>query len=252
MTTTPDHTGSAQDAARQEAAQVRDKAQGAAQDVADTAREEVRQVTAEATDQFRSLASSAQDEFYSQAATQQKRLAEQSRTVTDDLHRLARGERPESPMVNQIVSMLAERAEKFTTELDTKQPAELLDDVRRFAARRPGTFLAIAAGVGLVAGRLTRGLSDSEEGKPGAGAVAAPTEAPQPTITPPPVAPPHTPVGEVPGTGAGGYPGHMHGTPPVGFSDTPIGDSLGGLASDGTGQRPGGYRDDVADRGEQR
>ena len=37
------------------------------------------------------------------------------------------------------------------TTLHTKHPAELLDDARRFATRRPGTFLDIAAGVGLVA-----------------------------------------------------------------------------------------------------
>ena len=44
--------------------------------------------------------------------------------------------------------------------------ADLLDDVRRFAARRPGMFLAIAAGVGVVAGRLTRGLAADDNDRP--------------------------------------------------------------------------------------
>lgn len=163
MTDNQDRARAAQDAAQAEAGNVAGKAQDATREVTDTARQEARQVTDEALGQAKSLASSAQDELNSQASTQQKRLAEQSRTVTDDLQRISRGEQPESDMVNQFVSMLADRAEKFTTQLETKEPADLLKDVRRFAARRPSTFLAIAAGVGLVAGRFTRGLSDNDD-----------------------------------------------------------------------------------------
>jgi hypothetical protein len=112
-------------------------------------------------DQFKSLASNAQDELTSQASTQQQRLAEQSRTVTDDLRRISRGERPESQMVTQAVSSIADRAESLTRQLETKEPMDLLDDVRRFASRRPGTFLLLAAGAGLLAGRLTRGMRDA-------------------------------------------------------------------------------------------
>ena len=150
-------------AAQDEAGQVADKAQDAAREVTGTAREEARQVADEATEHVKSLGASAQDELFSQASTQQQRLAEQSRTVTDDIHRISRGERPESDLVTRFVSMAAQRAEDFTTQLENKQPKELLNDVRRFAARRPGAFLAIAAGVGLVAGRLTRGLSDNDD-----------------------------------------------------------------------------------------
>lgn len=150
-------------AAQDEAGQVAGKAQDAAREVTDTAREEARQVAGEATEHIKSLGASAQDELFSQASTQQKRLAEQSRTVTDDIHRISRGERPQSDLVAKFVSMAAQRAEDFTTQLENKEPKDLLNDVRRFAARRPGAFLAIAAGVGLVAGRLTRGLSDGDD-----------------------------------------------------------------------------------------
>ena len=102
-----------------------------------------------------------QDEVAVQASTQQQRLAEQSRTVTDDLERIKRGERPQSDMVLRAVSTVADRAEAFTRQLETKEPLDLLDDVRRFATRRPGTFLLLAAGAGLLAGRLTRGLRDA-------------------------------------------------------------------------------------------
>lgn len=150
------------EATRQEADHLKGQAQSAASDVAGTAKEEARAVQDEAMDQAKSLASSAQDELASQASTQQQRLAEQSRTVSDDLQRISRGERPESDMVVQAVSSLAERAESFTRQLETKEPADLLNDVRRFASRRPGTFLLLAAGAGLLAGRLTRGMRDAE------------------------------------------------------------------------------------------
>ena len=64
-------------------------------------------------------------------------------------------------MVTQAVSSIADRAESLTRQLETKEPMDLLDDVRRFASRRPGTFLLVAAGAGLLAGRLTRGMRDA-------------------------------------------------------------------------------------------
>lgn len=102
-----------------------------------------------------------QHEVAAQASTHQQRLAEQSRTVSDDLRRISHGERTDSEMVMRAVSGIADRAETFTRKLETKEPGEILDDVRRFASRRPGTFLMLAAGAGLLAGRLTRGMRDA-------------------------------------------------------------------------------------------
>ncbi len=178
MTLNPDHQttshGGAQDPTRQkteqvkattqqQAAQLKDQAQGAASDVAGTARDEAVNVKDEAVDQARDLAASAKQEATSQLATQKDRLAVQSRGISEDLERISRGERPESHLVNQAVSMLSKRARRVTEQLETKEPMDLLDDVRRFAARRPVAFLAIAAGIGLVAGRLTRGLKDAHD-----------------------------------------------------------------------------------------
>jgi hypothetical protein len=39
----------------------------------------------------------------------------------------------------------------------------VLDEVRAFARRRPGAYLAIAAGAGLLTGRLARGLAASDD-----------------------------------------------------------------------------------------
>lgn len=170
MTLQPDHPNpmgeSSSDAARREAGRVGGEAKDAAKEVVDTARDEAGNVKDEAVRQVKSLAATARDEAYGHASTQQDRLAKQSRIVSDDLQRLSRGEQPESDLVKQALSAVTDRAQRFTHSLENKSPEELLGDVRRFAARRPWTFLAIAAGIGIAAGRLTRGLKDSGDDEP--------------------------------------------------------------------------------------
>ena len=46
----------------------------------------------------------------------------------------------------------------FAHKLQTRDPGELLDEVRSFARRKPGLFLLGAAAAGIVAGRLTSGV----------------------------------------------------------------------------------------------
>ncbi|MEK8109106.1 phage holin family protein [Micromonospora sp. M12] len=48
--------------------------------------------------------------------------------------------------------------------LDEREPGEVLDEVRTYARRNPGTFLAGAAVAGLLVGRLTRGLTAPASG----------------------------------------------------------------------------------------
>lgn len=258
MTTNPDNARTA-GAAKEEATHVKDKAFDAAGQVADTAKEEAANVKDEAMKQARSLTDSTLEEVNTQAATQQKRIAEQSRTITDDLSRLARGERAESDMVNQFISMAADRAQQFTTQLENKEPKELLNDVRRFAARRPGTFLAIAAGIGIVAGRFTRGLSDRDDDTP-ATAPSQPTAGfsdtgfqPSQTVVPPVEPGLVDPVSGVapadyPGTAPGAVPGTIPGSVPgaAGTNDAPLGGHPDPLAGhpDPLG---GGLPDDLTD-----
>jgi hypothetical protein len=167
MTLNPDQpttsAGGTQETAKQEAGRLGSEAQVAARDVAGTAKDEALNVKDEAVGQAKGLAESARQEATSQLSTQQDRLAAQTRGISEDLDRISRGERPESDLVNQAVSMLSQRARRVTEQLESREPMDLLDDVRRFAARRPGAFLAIAAGIGLLAGRLTRGLKDAHD-----------------------------------------------------------------------------------------
>lgn len=146
--------------AKDQAQSVAQDAKAKAQDLGQTAQQEAGQLKHEAVQHAKSLAGTVQDQAVQQAATQQERVAGQVRSYTDDLHRIVSGEQPQNDAVRQAVAAVADRAESLTQRLETAHPADLLDDVRRFAARKPGTFLAIALGVGLVAGRATRGLRD--------------------------------------------------------------------------------------------
>ena len=59
------------------------------------------------------------------------------------------------------MSDLAQEAARCVGEiahwLDNHEPADVLNEVKRFARRRPVAFLALAAAAGVVAGRVTRG-----------------------------------------------------------------------------------------------
>lgn len=151
--------GEAQGQAKAVAQDAKDKAQ----DLAATAKHEAGQVKDEAADQVQSLVGSAQEQVGAQVQTQQERFAGQVRSYTDDLHRVVSGEQPQTDLVRQGVASVADRAEALTQRLETASPQDLLQDVRGFAARRPGTFLALALGAGLVAGRLTRGIRDAAQ-----------------------------------------------------------------------------------------
>jgi hypothetical protein len=84
------------------------------------------------------------------------------RSVGDDLENMA--SHSDGGTASGLVREAADRARALSSRLDGREPRELLDDVRGFARRRPGTFLLGALVAGVVAGRLTRGAKDSGSG----------------------------------------------------------------------------------------
>jgi hypothetical protein len=126
--------------------------------VADTARQEARSVGSEVRDQSRHLADRVGEEVRSQASTQQHRAAGGLRDVGEQFSRMADSSEQDG-VAQQIVGTVGERAEHVAAWLDHREPDDVLEEVKRFARRRPGVFLAIAAGAGVVIGRLTRSLA---------------------------------------------------------------------------------------------
>ena len=62
-------------------------------------------------------------------------------------------------MATDLVRQAAERSSAVASWLDGRDPGSLLTEVKSFARQRPGTFLLLAAGAGVLAGRLSRSLS---------------------------------------------------------------------------------------------
>ena len=146
------------DAAKSAAQDVAGDARGKAQDVAGTAKEQASNVASEATDHAKQLFGQASDTLKEQAADQQQRAAGGLRSIGEQLGRMAEND-DEQGVASKVVRDLSNRANSVAGYLEGRDPGSLLGEVKSFAAKRPGTFIAIAAGAGLLAGRLTKALA---------------------------------------------------------------------------------------------
>ncbi len=144
--------------AKEEAANLKESATDAGRRVAGTAKQDAAHVVGEAKQQARQLLDQTMHEVRDQAGTQQRRLADGVSTFGSDLRGMADGNAPESGLAAQIVREVADRAEGAASWLSNREPADLLEEVKTFARRRPGTFIAIAGVAGLLVGRLARGM----------------------------------------------------------------------------------------------
>jgi hypothetical protein len=180
--------------------------------VAGTAGQEAKRVTRDAKDQVLNLMDQTRSDLQGQAATQQSRAASGLRELSDQLRRMADGV-DDDGMARGLVDDMAHRTRDAAGWLDSRDPASVLDEVRGFARRRPGAFLAIAAGVGVVAGRLSRGLIEEarEDSSQQATSGSSGTSVPGPTASQPTVGGDGTGTlsGSHSPTGGGGYPSGM-------------------------------------------
>lgn len=160
--------GSTTDAAREAAATAKVEARSVASDakegtrhVAETARSEAGHVTAEAQQQARQLLHQLQGEMTDQASGQAQRAAGGLRALADELGEMAAGGQHHG-VASDVAQQASARARSFADWLDHREPGDILDEARNFARRKPGTFLVAAAALGVLGGRLTRGLADDD------------------------------------------------------------------------------------------
>jgi len=149
-------------AAKEQAGEVAQTAKHAGTQVAGTVKEQAGAVTAEATHQARRLLNQTTSELSDQAATQQQRVAGGLHSLADELQGLINGE-PKEGIAQDVARTASDKVHEIADWLDRRDPASLLDEVRSYARRRPGAFLAIALGAGVLAGRLTKGLTASND-----------------------------------------------------------------------------------------
>lgn len=152
-----------------------------AKSVAGTAASEAKSVAAEAGSQAKNLLGTVTSEVKSQAGTQQQKLTEGIRSISDELKSMA--EKSDNQMVSSVVKQASQRTDSAASWLEGRDASDILEDVKAFARRKPGIFLAIAGGTGVVVGRLTRGItgnrsSDSTSGSARNAASTGNTDAP--------------------------------------------------------------------------
>jgi len=141
---------------KDKAAEAVDQGRQAAGQVAQSASERVQDVTHEAAQQARDLVGEAREHLSRQAGEQHRNLAGNLRSLGAELGSMAdRGE--QSGTATQLVAQARDRVDGLAGWLESREPGDVLEEVKTFARRRPGTFLLGALAAGVVVGRLTRG-----------------------------------------------------------------------------------------------
>jgi ElaB/YqjD/DUF883 family membrane-anchored ribosome-binding protein len=143
-------------AAKNEAAGLASEAKGSAQQVGGVAKDQASRVASEVGHQAKGMLHQVTGELRSQASTQQQRATSGLQTVSQQLNSMADG--ADSGVASTAVREVANRVDSVAGWLQNREPADLLEDVKSFARRKPGLFIGIAAAAGFVAGRLTRAL----------------------------------------------------------------------------------------------
>ena len=164
--------------------------------VASVATEQVKEVASEAGHQAKALLDQARSELMDHAASQQNRLAEQLHSLSHQLGSMASTSHQEG-LATDLAQQASHQVGTLAHWLSQREPGSLVSEVKDFARSKPGTFLAVAAGIGLVAGRMTRGVKAGPPQDSAAGTLAtSPAQAgitaqvwssPAPTSTPPAV-----------------------------------------------------------------
>jgi hypothetical protein len=149
---------------RDEASSLAHDAGDAGRKVAHTAKDETKQVASETGRQAKNLLSEAGSELKDQAAAQQSKAAAGIRSIGDELSAMANSS-SDGGVASSMVAQAAGRVDSVASWLDARDPGSLLNEVKQFARRRPGVFIAIAVGAGIAAGRLTRALTAPAESK---------------------------------------------------------------------------------------
>jgi hypothetical protein len=197
------------DAAKGAAQDVAGDAKEKAANVAGTAKEQAANVASEATDHAKQLYGQASESLKQQAGEQQQRAASGLKSLGEQLGRMAENDQ-EQGVASRVVRDLSGRATSAAGFLENRDPGSLLDEVKSFAAKRPGAFIAMAAGAGILAGRLTKAITTEVKHEKEAEAHTSGTGSAAGTGIP---ATPPTPTTTTPGTtGINGAPGAAGGT----------------------------------------
>jgi len=145
------------DVAKDEARATGQQAKEGARHVAEVGKDEAKNVAQETGQQAKELWQQTRSQLMEQSAQQQTRVADGLRSLSEELSGMARGSEQQG-VASDLAHQASQRMGDVASWLDQRDPGSLVSEVKQFARQRPGTFLAAAAVVGLVGGRLSRGL----------------------------------------------------------------------------------------------
>ena len=138
----------------EQAQAAKDEAINRAGDLKDTALEHVGAMTDDAKEQATNVAHDVRRELESQGDAQAKRAASALHGVGAQLADMAKAGQPGA--VSDVTRQLADKSRQIAGRLEEGGVQGVSDDLRRFARRQPGLFLAAAGVAGFVVTRLLR------------------------------------------------------------------------------------------------
>ena len=167
--------------AKDRATDVATTAKEEARSVAGEARSEASAVAAEAGAQAQHLVDEARTALRQQASDGTTRAAGAVDQLGTRFRALADGDAEQAGDLQRYARDVGDRLGGVAGRMNDRGIDGLVDDVQRFARRRPGVFLAVVAGAGFAAGRIFRGAkadaeSSSASSNGSAGDAGAPSE----------------------------------------------------------------------------
>ena len=117
--------------------------------------EEATAVVEESKFEAQRLIQQSRETLRAEAATQTTRIASTLRDIGQQLRTMTQ-QPGTSGIAVDVGRQLADTAQRAATKLDDNGVETLMTDLKRFARRRPGAFLAGALGAGFVTGRLLK------------------------------------------------------------------------------------------------
>jgi hypothetical protein len=173
------------------------EASRAAGDVASTALERAGEVQQEAVAQVRNLVGETTSQVRAEAEAQAVKLAQGISGIGDQLRALVEGRPEDAEAIRDYLQQGADKLAAFADRLQSQGLDGTIDEVQRFARRRPGLFLLGAIGVGFGVGRLARNAQAASSSTTSAPGLPAPMPTEVRGLMSDPVIPP-APMGEDP------------------------------------------------------
>ena len=151
------------DVARDQGEQVKDEVVHQAQSVAGTVAEEASHVAHEAVGHAKDLAADAKQQLHRQAREQTDNLGGTLDQFGDRVHALAEGRTEDAGNVGDYANRIADQVDALAARVNDLGFDGMVQEMQRFARRRPGAFLACAAVAGFAVSRLGRGVQASQQ-----------------------------------------------------------------------------------------